>query len=164
MVWLAWSVLGQGMLHVQPYDNLPVISPQVWISLAQSLTELGGRGGRNAAGAAPRPRPQEHGAAGPPILTVEGSSSTAWPCFPQLHGLSVERHPRFPQWLVVLWNNPFSHPMCPVGQSGLFLMDLSLPLSPTRMDSRALEYRTQPSWVSLPDDSSGNQSPRVNAG
>lgn len=163
MVWLVWTVLGQGMLHLQSCDNLLVISAKVWFFLL-SLTKLGGRGGRNATSMAPGPRPQEHGPAGLPILTVEGSSSTAWPCFPQLHGLSVERHPRFPQWLVVLWNNPFYHPTCLLGQSGLFLMDLSLPLLPTRMDSRALEYRPQPLWVNLPDDSSGNQSPRVNAG
>lgn len=74
------------------------------------------------------------------ILTVKDSFSTAWPCFPLLHGLSVEHHPHSPQWLDVLWNNPFSHPTSPEGQSELFLMDLSLPLSPTRMESRAVEF------------------------
>lgn len=69
------------------------------------------------------------------ILTVMDSSSIAWPYFLLLHGLSAEHHLHFPQRLVVLWNNPFSHPMSPGGQSELFLMGLSLHLSPTRMEN-----------------------------
>lgn len=90
------------------------------------------------------------------ILTVKDSFSITWPCFPPLHGLSVEHHPRFPQRPAVLWNNPFSHPMSPAGQSELFLIDLSLPLSPVRMKNTALEYRSESLWASLPD-SPGNQ-------
>lgn len=66
------------MLHVQPYDNLLVISPQVWISLAQSLTELGGRGGRNAAGARGS-RPADTHGRGFLFHSMALLSSASWP-------------------------------------------------------------------------------------
>lgn len=161
VVWVVWTFLGQGTLQPNHTGTTFWSYLQVPMSRAQSLTELSGKEGRNAATLL-QGWGHSRTRAGPTlILTVKDFASTAWPCFPLLRGLAAECHPHFPRWLAVLWNTPFSHPTSPEGQSELFLMDLSLPLSPTKRESRALEYGIR--CVSLPDYS-GNRSPRVNTG
>ena len=141
-MWLALFQLSwQGTLRLKSYnDHLPVLSPKVLISLADPSHNSVGRKAEMPSTLLQGWGQSVTWRAGIWILTVKGSFSIAWPCFPLPHGLSVEHHPHFPQWLVVLWNNPFFHPMSPEGQSELFLMDRSLPRSPARVGSRALEY------------------------